>query len=60
MFENYPLLTTVIIDKYPYILVDEYQDTATETIQTLIDIILTNNEKSILLGFFGDSHQKIY
>ncbi len=60
MFENNKLLTTILASKYPYILVDEYQDTAPETIQSLVDFLLTRNKKKILIGFYGDSHQKIY
>lgn len=60
MFENYPLLTKIIVDKFPYIMVDEYQDTAKETVEILIDILLKENKNNILLGFYGDSHQKIY
>ena len=52
VFKENPLLTKIIVDKYP--------DTAKETIETLINIVLHKNEKSILLGFYGDSHQKIY
>lgn len=60
MFRNYAVLTTIIASKYPYILVDEYQDTAPETIQTLIEHLLRQHQAKTLLGFFGDSHQKIY
>jgi DNA helicase-2/ATP-dependent DNA helicase PcrA len=60
MFENYELLTTIIAEKYPYILVDEYQDTAEETAKSLIDYLLSRNKKKVLLGFYGDSYQKIY
>ncbi|WP_426473378.1 hypothetical protein [Chryseobacterium balustinum] len=30
------------------------------TIQALIDFLLKRNEKRLVLGFYGDSHQKIY
>lgn len=60
MFENYSLLIKIVLDKYPYILVDEYQDTAEETVNALINSILHGNQKKILFGFYGDSHQKIY
>lgn len=60
LFENYSLLTSIVAQKYPYIFVDEYQDTSLDTIQTLIDFLLRRNEKDIVLGFYGDSHQKIY
>jgi DNA helicase-2/ATP-dependent DNA helicase PcrA len=60
MFQNYELLTSIIASKYPYILVDEYQDTAPEIINAFLDFLLPRNEKQIVLGFYGDSHQKIY
>ena len=60
MFEINSLLTTILAQKYPYILVDEYQDTAKETIISLIEYLLERNKSKIVLGFYGDSHQKIY
>jgi DNA helicase-2/ATP-dependent DNA helicase PcrA len=60
MYENYPLLTDIVSTKYPYIFVDEYQDTAKETVFCLIDCLLKRNSKNLVIGFFGDSHQKIY
>ncbi|MBF6651722.1 ATP-dependent helicase [Flavobacterium columnare] len=60
MFENYALLTTIITQKFPFILIDEYQDTANEVAEALIDFLLERNKQKILLGFYGDSHQKIY
>ncbi|MBA3673368.1 MAG: ATP-dependent helicase [Chitinophagaceae bacterium] len=60
MFQNYKLLTTILADKYPYILVDEYQDTAVETTEALINSLLSREKAKVLLGFYGDSYQKIY
>ena len=60
IYENYPLLTDIISTKYPYIFVDEYQDTAAETIFCLIDCLLKRNINKCVIGFYGDSHQKIY
>jgi DNA helicase-2/ATP-dependent DNA helicase PcrA len=60
LFENYPLLTTIVSEKYPFILVDEYQDTADETVIALIDYLLERNKDKMLVGFYGDSYQKIY
>ena len=60
MYENYPLLTDIVAAKYPYIFVDEYQDTAEETVFSLIDCLLKRNNQKIVIGFYGDSHQKIY
>lgn len=60
LFENYYLLTSIIAQKHPYIFIDEYQDTSLDTIETLIDFLLKRNKKVVVLGFYGDSHQKIY
>ncbi|WP_340203558.1 UvrD-helicase domain-containing protein [Ascidiimonas sp. W6] len=60
MFSNHSLLTTILASKHPYILVDEYQDTAPETISSLLDFLLPRNKTKIVIGFYGDSHQKIY
>lgn len=60
MFCAYPLLTNILSQKFPYLLIDEYQDTAKETINALVDSLLENNKNKITLGFYGDSHQKIY
>jgi DNA helicase-2/ATP-dependent DNA helicase PcrA len=60
MYQNYPLLTDIVSAKYPYLFVDEYQDTAEETVFCLIDCLLKRNSKKVLIGFYGDSHQKIY
>jgi DNA helicase II / ATP-dependent DNA helicase PcrA len=60
MYENYPLLTDIVSAKYPYVFVDEYQDTAEETVYCLIDCLLNRNSKKVVIGFYGDSYQKIY
>lgn len=60
MFETNNLLTTILSQKYPYILIDEYQDTSSETIIAFIEFLLQRNKDRIVLGFYGDSHQKIY
>ena len=60
MYENYPLLTDIVSTKYPYVFVDEYQDTAEETIFCLLDCLLKRNNEKCVIGFYGDSHQKIY
>lgn len=60
MFENYNVLTTIIAQKYPFIFVDEYQDTAKEVATSLIEHLLERNKEILIIGFYGDSHQKIY
>jgi len=60
MFKNYISLTSIIAQKYPYVLIDEYQDTATETVDGIINYLLSRNMNTFLVGFYGDSYQKIY
>jgi len=60
MFVNNKLLTSIIANKFPFIFIDEYQDTAPETINSLINYLLDRNKDKIVIGFYGDSYQKIY
>lgn len=60
MFDKYELLVDIVVSKYPFILVDEYQDTAPEVVSSLLDSLLAKNTTKLNLGFYGDSHQKIY
>lgn len=59
MFERYPKLCKVVCSKFPYIFVDEYQDTSPIVIKTLLLSLQRVNNPSII-GFFGDSMQSIY
>lgn len=52
------LLKDLIIEQYPIILIDEYQDTQTDIINAFMDLGLYN--KQFTLGFFGDPMQRIY
>ncbi|MFR9579662.1 MAG: UvrD-helicase domain-containing protein [Rikenellaceae bacterium] len=61
MFAKYPLLGKILKDRYPYILVDEYQDTDKRVIKILLDYIQkTDCKGNNTIGFFGDSMQSIY
>lgn len=60
LFEKYPLICKIVKDKYPYILVDEYQDTDKLVIDILLDFLQRDGSKSNVIGFFGDSMQSIY
>ena len=58
---NQNILKRLFSDRYPYVLVDEYQDTN----RNVIDIInsireYSNAKKKFMVGFFGDSLQNIY
>lgn len=62
IINKYNLLRQIIIDKYPYIFIDEYQDT-NEKIVSIMNC-LQNYAQSInhsfFVGYFGDSAQNIY
>ena len=58
---NQDILKRLFSDRYPYILIDEYQDTD-EKVVAIIDSIreYSNSRKKLVVGFFGDSLQNIY
>jgi DNA helicase-2/ATP-dependent DNA helicase PcrA len=62
IIKSHILLQQIIIDQYPYFLIDEYQDTE----KTVIEImsILSQQSKIInhpfFVGYFGDPAQNIY
>lgn len=62
MIDKYDLLKRVIIDKYPYIFLDEYQDTNNKVIDIMSMLQKYSNEvkHDIFVGYFGDSFQNIY
>ncbi|WP_417198931.1 UvrD-helicase domain-containing protein [Bizionia sp.] len=60
MFKNHTALTHILGQKYPYLFIDEYQDTATETVDAIVNYLLERNKTKMLVGFYGDSYQKIY
>lgn len=58
LFENYPLLSKILQDKYDFIFVDEFQDTN----KAIVDIFLNKipADSKTIIGLFGDSMQGIY
>lgn len=60
MFKNYDFLTHILGQKHPYLFIDEYQDTASETVDAIVNFLLERNKTKLLVGFYGDSYQKIY
>jgi DNA helicase II / ATP-dependent DNA helicase PcrA len=57
--EDRPLMRTLVANQYPFLFVDESQDTTTHVVAALkaVDAQLSNQ---FCLGFFGDPMQKIY
>ena len=56
---KYETLQKIISDKYPYILVDEYQDTSPEVVE-ILKILSEYASTDVLIGYYGDRKQKIY
>lgn len=59
MFEKYPKLRDILRDRFQYILVDEYQDTAPDVVKILLDYLPQSSRRGVC-GFFGDAMQSIY
>lgn len=57
--EDRPLMRTLVANQYPFLFVDESQDTTTHVVAALkaVDAQVSNQ---FCLGFFGDPMQKIY
>lgn len=59
MFNSYEKLCRITEDRYPIILVDEYQDTDKKVVQILLEF-LGKKRAGNIVGFFGDAMQAIY
>jgi len=59
LFSEYPKIARILADQYPYVFVDEYQDTSKSVVELLIEQYATTARKPVV-GFFGDSMQQIY
>ncbi len=59
LFKDFPKLCDIIKDKYPFILIDEYQDTQRDVVEIFL-IHLKQSQKKNIIGFFGDAMQSIY
>jgi DNA helicase-2/ATP-dependent DNA helicase PcrA len=59
--EKFPMLRRIIIDSYPYILIDEYQDTNVHVIKLMSELAKgREHSNEILICYFGDQMQSIY
>lgn len=62
IINRYDRVRQIIIDKYPYILVDEYQDTD-ENVVKILKFLSDYSEQinhNLFIGYFGDTAQNIY
>ena len=60
MFNHYPKLRDVVKGSYPFILIDEYQDTSPLVIEILLHSFDEDDKRRTIIGFFGDTMQAIY
>ena len=59
MFRDHSLLSKLVAARFPFLFVDEYQDTHPQVISILLDHLI-KTEAPPLIGFFGDKVQSIY
>lgn len=60
MYRTYPKLGEILKGTYPFVLVDEYQDTSPLVVKILLEDINPNRGHKFVVGFFGDAMQSIY
>ena len=57
--QSKPLMQSILIRKYPIILIDESQDTKKELVDAFFEV-QKNKSANLTLGLFGDTMQRIY
>lgn len=62
IIEKYDVLKQIVIDKYPYVFIDEYQDTNEKIVKimSLLEIHAKKIKHNIFIAYFGDTAQNIY
>lgn len=62
LIDRYDILKQIIINKYPYILIDEYQDTDEKVVKIihLLENYANTKKCKLFIGYFGDTAQNIY
>ena len=60
--EKYPKLRRIIIDKFPYFFIDEFQDTNEKVVNIIRSLFeyARDHDKQWVSGYFGDVAQNIY
>ncbi|MGO0604799.1 UvrD-helicase domain-containing protein [Brevibacterium linens] len=59
MIETYPRLVKILSTQFPYLFVDESQDTNSDLLDALLKV-QAESRTSFCLGLFGDTMQRIY
>lgn len=59
IFRTYPMMSKLVAARYPFIFVDEYQDTHPNVVEILMSHV-AKAAKPPVIGFFGDKMQSIY
>ncbi len=59
MFFKYPKIVSFVKSRYPFVFIDEYQDTNPLIVKILLEYFPKVSKKCVV-GFFGDSMQAIY
>ncbi len=59
VFEDNALMAQIVGSRYPFIFVDEYQDTSRLVIG-ILDRVMTTARGKAVIGYFGDKLQHIY
>lgn len=62
LVDKYPQMCRILLDSYPYILIDEYQDTSPVVVKIMnkIQTYSKNTHRPVFIAYFGDSIQNIY
>lgn len=56
---EFPKFQKLLKSKFPFIFIDEYQDTDAELTASIVHNLI-DNDSGVVIGFFGDHWQKIY
>ncbi|MFC7422121.1 UvrD-helicase domain-containing protein [Iodobacter arcticus] len=63
IFSNFlttkPMMTEVIINKFPFIFIDESQDTNNDVVNSFFELQDAKSDK-VVIGLFGDTMQRIF
>lgn len=62
MVKRYDLLKRIIVDTFPFIMIDEYQDTSENVVKIMhyLSSYAFKIKRNFFIGYFGDSVQNIY